>query len=298
MIHEPVLLHEVLETLAPVAGAIVVDATVNRGGHSRALCQTLGSAGTLIGLDADGEALKEAKDNLSSCPSQVELINTNFHQMREAIPESYHGRIDAILMDLGLSSNQLESSGRGFSFQRDEPLLMTFASAPEADAETASTIVNNWSEAEIAGILKEYGEEGFDKQIAKGLVVARQAGPITTTGELVAAIKAAVPEWYTHKRLHFATRTFQALRIATNDELTVLAETIPTAWELLKVGGRIGIISFHSLEARLVKNVFREYVKLGRGELVIKHAAKPSYEEVKKNPRARSAQLRVIKKLS
>jgi 16S rRNA (cytosine1402-N4)-methyltransferase len=298
MIHQPVLLQEVLTNLDPKSGEIFIDATINRGGHAKAIAERLGEQGQLIGLDADRDALAVARANLAGVACSVTLFETNFSQLGQVIPETIQGKVNGILLDLGFSSEQMDDSGRGFSFRRDEPLFMTLSAQPAEGALTAATIINGWTEAELTRVISEYGEERFARPIAKAIVLARRQEKIMTTFQLVAVIKEAVPVWYTRQRLHFATKTFQALRIATNDELTVLAQTLPQAWSLLAPGGRLAVISFHSLEARIVKNFFQFLDRSEEGSLVTKHALKPTYAEVKSNPRSRSAQLRVIKKIS
>jgi len=296
MIHQPVLLQEVLTNLDPKPGEIFIDATINRGGHAKAIAERLGTKGQLFGLDVDAEALVAARANLAEVACPVTLFETNFSQMVQVIPEALRGRINGLLLDLGFSSEQMDNSGRGFSFRRDEPLYMTLAVNPAEEALTAATIVNSWPEAKLVRVISEYGEERFARPIAKAIGLARRQEKIMTTFQLVAVIKKAVPAWYTRQRLHFATKTFQALRIVTNDELTVLAQTLPQAWAILAPEGRLGVISFHSLEARIVKNFFQFLKRNEGGSPVTKHALKPTYVEVKINPRSRSAQLRVIKK--
>lgn len=298
MTHQPVLLQEVIEALAPQPGEVLVDATVNRAGHARALCPLVGNGGLLIGIDADATALAEARERLTDCPCPVRLINGNFREMAVRIRESGIDSVDCVLMDLGLSSDELERSGRGFSFQRDEPLLMTFASDPEPGVLTAAQIVNSWSEERLVEILREFGEERFARPIAKAIVTSRRRAALHTTGQLVAVIEAAVPAWYRQRRIHPATKTFQALRMATNDELGALQEGLVAAWGLLAANGRLAVISFHSLEARLVKVFFQQLVRDGQAEFVHKKARLATYAETRSNPRARSAQLRTIKKLA
>jgi 16S rRNA (cytosine1402-N4)-methyltransferase len=199
-------------------------------------------------------------------------------------------------MDLGLSTDQLEASRRGFSFQRDEPLLMSFNEAPEEGGLTAAAILNQWSEGELAKIFSELGEERFARRIARAVVTRRQEKTIIGTQELVAIIEGAVPGWYRGLRRHSATKIFQALRMAVNDELEALAEGLAAAWRLLPQGGRLAVISFHSGEARLVKEFCRSRVGEGTAEWVGKRVTHPSQAEILANPAARSAQLRAILK--
>jgi len=295
--HVPVLLKETIENLNPQEGETLVDGTVGLGGHARALGEHLGQTGKLIGIDQDEKTLKQAEENLSGLPCQVILAKGNFRNIKSILSGLEIGEVDSVLLDIGFSSEQLQNSGRGFSFQTNEPLLMTLSTDPKDAPFTAREIINDWDENNIADIIFAYGEETFSRQIAEAIVKARREKKIETTGELVEIIRQAVPSWYTKKRLHFATKTFQALRIATNDELGALKQGLEQAFESLKPGGRLGVISFHSLEARIIKNFMKGITGSGQGEMVIKKAIKPTREEIIANPRARSAQLRIIKKL-
>lgn len=305
MAHVPVLLHETITGLNLKPGETVVDCTLNRGGHSQLMAEAIGRDGYLIGIDADAEAIAEAKANLKGVAAKTSFAVSNFRQLDQVLanlgvkPADVSGKhVDAFLFDLGLSSDQLDRSTRGFSFsQSSQPLVMTFAADETPGRLTAYEIVNTWREASLADIIYGYGEEHFSRQIAKGIVEARKLNPIATTDQLVEVIRQAVPVWYTHKRLHFATKTFQALRITVNDELGAIKEGLTKAWSYLKPGGRIAVISFHSLEARLVKTQFKSWTTDGAGELVTKKAIKPSREEEVANPRSRSAQLKIIKKI-
>ncbi|MBI2099941.1 MAG: 16S rRNA (cytosine(1402)-N(4))-methyltransferase RsmH [Candidatus Vogelbacteria bacterium] len=285
-VHQAVLLQEVISGLNPKPGEVALDATLGGGGHARAIAEKLGPNGLLIGLDQDSAALARAREALKDCPGRVELMQGNFRDLDKLLATIEVTEIDLTLFDLGLSSDQLEQSGRGFSFQQDEPLLMTFADNPAPDTLTAQEIVNTWEEDNLADIIYGYGAETFSRRIARAIAFARVESQITRTGQLVEIIRQAVPAWYTHRRLHFATKTFQALRLATNDELGALKDGLNLAWQLLRPGGRLAVITFHSLEARLVKRWSPEKVKV----------TKPTREEILKNPRARSAQLRIIKK--
>lgn len=296
MSHQPVLLKEIIEGLALRGGETVVDATVNRGGHARALCEIIGPRGRLIGLDKDRTALAEAEENLRGCPCRIELILGGFEGLADILAERGVEKINGCLMDLGMSSEQLERSGRGFSFQSNDPLLMTFDDKPAAEALTAAEIVNSWPEEEIRRLLTEFGEERFAPQIAKAIVLRRKSGSILTCQQLVEVIGEAVPLWYKKRRLHFATRTFQALRMAVNDELNVLSRGLAGIWRNLRSGGRLAVITFHSLEARLVKDFFKKKQTEQGDRIITKHAIKPERSEILRNPRARSAQLRIIQK--
>lgn len=297
MIHRPVLLAEVIAGLAIRAGDTVLDATVNRGGHSRSLCFLAGAAGRLIGLDADAEAIAEAETVLAACPGRVDLAVRNFRELGAVLDEWKVKQVNAALFDLGLSSDQLERSGRGFSFERDEPLRMTFAAGLAPGRLTAAEIVNGWREESLADVIYGYGEERLARRIARAIVTARRGGPLETTAQLVAVIREAVPAWYRHGRKHFATRTFQALRIAVNDELGALQAGLEQLWPRLASGGRLAVITFHSLEARVVKSAFRSWLARGEGRQLAKKAIRPGRQEIISNPRSRSAQLRLIKKL-
>ncbi|MCX6736164.1 MAG: 16S rRNA (cytosine(1402)-N(4))-methyltransferase RsmH [Candidatus Parcubacteria bacterium] len=296
-VHTSVLLHEVIEGLAVKNGETFVDMTTNGGGHSSVVCPLLGEKGMLIGIDADANALAKAKEKLSECRATIHLVPENFRNISAVLKELGIEKVDKVLFDLGLSSNELENSGRGFSFQKDEPLLMTFSNDPSKVTFTAEDIVNTWDEENIATILSGYGEERFAKRIAERIVEARGMQKIHTTKELVGIIQLAVPGWYrSARKIHFATKTFQALRMAVNDEIRALEEALNSSWEALSPGGRIAIISFHSTEDRLVKKFFKEKAKEGEGILITKKPIVPSEEELKSNKRARSAKLRIIEK--
>lgn len=298
MAHLPVLLTETIAGLALQPGQTVVDATVNRGGHSVAIGAVLGRSGHLIGLDADAEAISAARENLRDLPCRLNLVTSNFRQLEEVLARLGVAVVDACLFDLGLSSDQLDVSGRGFSFSHGaQPLTMTFAATPSPGALTAEEILNHWREESLADVIFGYGEEHFARRIAKAIVKAREQAPLQSTSDLVEVIRGAVPVWYTHRRLHFATKTFQALRIAVNDELGSLKLGLAAAWKHLRSGGRLAVISFHSLEARIVKNQFQLWNDEGTGHLITKNVTKPSRAEVLANPRSRSAQLRIIQKI-
>ncbi len=294
MIHKAVLLQEVVAGLAPKVGEVYLDGTLGAAGHAAEIGARLGSSGILIGLDQDSRAIREAKETLAHLSCRVMLRQANFRGLDRVLEGLGIGKIDLVLLDLGFSSDQIESSGRGFSFLRDEPLLMTLSYPPKPDDLTAEVVVNEWSEESLADIIYGFGDERFSRRIAKAIIEAREIGAIKTSGQLAEIISQAVPGWYRHGRIHPATRTFQALRIAVNDELGALTEGLEKAWSALGLGGRLGVISFHSLEARLVKDFFNKKVKEGKGSLVSKKAIKPSRIEEQTNPRSRSAQLRII----
>ncbi len=274
-----------------------MDVTLGLAGHARELAKQLGKTGLLIGLDADASLLAKAKENLRGVSCETIFINTNFRNIKLALDEVGVAEVDKVLFDLGLNSEHFDSSGRGFTFQKDEPLLMTLIANPNENTLTAREIVNTWAEESLADIIYGYGEERLSRRIARAIVEARQKKPIETTLDLVEVIKGAMPTGRLHGKTHFATKTFQALRITVNDEIGALKEGLAGAWQKLSHGGRVAAISFHSLEARTVKNFFKEKVASGEGRLINKKAIGPSREEELANPRSRSAQLRVIEKI-
>lgn len=295
--HIPVLLHEVIDGLELIPGATVVDATVGGGGYSKAFCDIVGKTGRVIGFDEDQAALERGVATCASGMCTFTPVHSNFRHMKDRVYELGVEHVDGIAFDLGFSSFQIEGSGRGFSFLRDEPLVMTFAEDGSRRPFTAHDIVNSWEEEVIANVLFGYGEERFSRRIAKAIVEARVKTPIETTTALVDIIKSSVPGGYRNGPLHPATRSFQALRIAVNDELGALTDGLVGAYELIRPGGRIAVVSFHSIEDRIVKNFFRDRAHEGTATLITKKPIDPSDDEVRMNPRARSAKLRVIQKL-
>ncbi|HRZ30302.1 MAG TPA: 16S rRNA (cytosine(1402)-N(4))-methyltransferase RsmH [Candidatus Paceibacterota bacterium] len=296
--HVPVLLQSTIELLQIKAGDKIVDATLGLGGHAKELAEQTGQTGLLIGLDADANLLAKAEENLRNVPCQTIFINTNFRYLASALDKEGIAKVDKILFDLGLNSEHFDSSGRGFTFQKDEPLLMTLSPEITEETLTAREIVNTWAEESLADIIYGYGEERLSRRIAHAIVEARKTKKIETTFDLVEIVKAVMPANRLHSKTHFATKTFQALRITVNDEIGALKEGLAGAWEKLDSNGRLAVISFHSLEARTVKNFFKEKVAEGVGLLVNKKAIAPSRGEELSNPRSRSAQLRVIKKIN
>lgn len=292
--HRSVLLHEALENLAIQEDDIVVDATLGGAGHAKAIAARLSKKGTLIGFDLDADAVARAKEALADAKAQVHLVEANFRNLGPELSKLGIGRITKALFDLGWSSFQLDV-GRGFSFLKDEPLQMTYA---KNGTLTATKIVNEWEESSIADVLYGWGEERYARRIAKMIVERRTLKPFESSKELAEAIKQAVPAGYRYGRIHPATRTFQALRIAVNDELGALEIALRSAWEHLSPGGRIAIITFHSIEDRIVKRAFAKWEKEGTGTRVTKKPIMPSENELQENPRARSAKLRVIEKKS
>ncbi len=303
--HISVLQKEVIEYLDPKPNENFVDCTIGEGGHSAAILKKILPRGKLLGIDRDAEILKtvKAKNQNSEIKNNLILICDNYTHLKEIIKKNNFSPVDGILLDLGMSSWHLKKSGRGFAFLKDEPLDMRYEAkckVPNAKCQnylTAEEIINKWPKEEIERILKEYGEERFAKRIAENIIKERKLKPIKTTAHLVTIIKKAVPFKYQHGRIHCATRTFQALRIAVNDELNNLKKILPQAIEILKPGGRIVVISFHSLEDRIVKNFLKEEAKKNIITILTKKPIMVSAEEMKKNPRARSAKLRAaIKK--
>lgn len=303
--HRPVLLHETLEALDIQPTNTVVDATLGGAGHAREIVRLLGHGGLFIGFDLDSDALGKAQGTLEATPlgsqgvasgPMIHLINANFRDLKKELEKRQISHIDKALFDLGWCSDQLEA-GRGFSFLKDEPLLMTYGSKLGENALTAATIVNEWSESSLADIIYGWGEERYARRIARAIVEARVHATFTSSLKLAEVITSAVPNKYAHGRIHPATRTFQALRIAVNDELGALDKGLRAAWRMLAPNGRLAVISFHSIEDRAVKRLFLEFASSGEGEKVTKKPIIPTDGEIKENPRARSAKLRVIRKL-
>lgn len=293
-VHIPVLQKEAIEYLNPKPNENFIDATLGGGGHALAILERNSPKGKILGIDADPEIIHQLKSEISSLKSRIVLVCDNFANLKKNINNKSFRQISGILFDLGLSSWHLEKSGRGFSFLRKEQLDMRYNFQNPL---TAEKILNYWSVQEIEKILTEYGEERFAKEIAGKIVEARKLKQIKNTVQLAEIIKRAVPGWYLHRRLHFATKTFQALRIAVNDELNNLEKVLPQAVDTLEKNGRLVIISFHSLEDRIVKNFFREMAEKNIIKILTKKPIKPNREEIKINPRSRSAMLRAAQKL-
>lgn len=295
--HIPVLLHESIEGLNIKLGGVYVDCTTNRGGHSVEIAKALSATGTLICIDLDQVALEEAREvieKIIDCP-KIHFIQSNFRYLPSILKDLKISHVDGILADLGVSSQELDDSGRGFSFRFDEPLLMTFQANPDADVTTAYDIVNCWSESTIADVLYGFSDETFSRRIASAIIKKRDEGPIKTTFELVDVIASAVPALYRHRKTHFATKTFQALRMAANDELGSINDLIEAFPQVLASNGRACIITFHSTEDRIVKRGLR--VNDATLKMINKKAIVPASEELKRNPRARSAQLRIVERI-
>jgi len=291
--HRSVLLHEVTTSLALKPDDVVVDATLGGGGHAREILGHLEKKGVFVGFDADEEAIERCRKLFSTQQAAVHFVHANFRNIKTELEKLNVGRITKALFDLGWSSFQL-SAGRGFSFRSDEPLSMAYDNNQKL---TAATIVNEWGEESVADIIFGFGEERYSRRIAKAIVEARERKPIATALELGEIIRGAVPAVYRRGKTHPATKTFQALRIAVNDELGALESGLAGAWEMFAPGGRLAVISFHSIEDRIVKRTLARWVKEGTGELVSRKPIPPSDAEIVENPRARSAKLRVIKKM-
>ncbi len=295
--HTTVLLAEAVDMLAVRAGDTVVDGTVGGAGHFAKMLALLGADGVLVGIDLDADALERARETVAADKRpdrpRVHLVADNFRNIARVAARLELVQVDRALFDLGWSGYQLEN-GKGFSFRVDEPLLMTYGE-PEA-GKSAAELVASASEEELSELIFLYGEERYARRIAKGIVTARAKERILTTADLVRVIEDSVPAAYKKGRIHPATRTFQALRIAVNDELGAIDEGIRAAVALLSPGGRVSVITFHSIEDRVVKNLFRELSAAGEGEVLTKKVVAPTDAEIAENPRARSAKLRVFEK--
>ena len=307
--HIPVLFHEIMDIMAPKPGEVFVDCTLGGGGHSKGFLERISPDGTLIGIDQDTNALAAAKQNLSDYDGRVTYVHSNYSNLDEILSTYAPDGVDGILFDIGVSSHQLDEKDRGFSYMQDAPLDMRM---DQSRSMTARDVVNTYSEEELHRILKEYGEERWAKRIAKFVVEFRSKQPIETTGELVDIIKRAIPKGAREEGSHPAKRTFQAIRIEVNDELGVLERTIEVAVKYLKTGGRVGIISFHSLEDRIVKEKFRYLAsdcicppelpfcqcdKVSEVKILTRKPVTASNEELEMNSRSKSAKFRAVEKI-
>lgn len=295
--HIPVLLKESIDGLNIKEGGIYVDCTTNRGGHSVKIAKVLKKGGTLICIDLDKDALKEAEQEIRKSKNipTLHFVHSNFRHLPSILKELGISHVDGVLADLGLSSQELDESKRGFSFRFDEPLLMTYDAHPTEDMTTAFDIVNYWSESTIADILYGFADETYRGRIASAIIKRREEKQIKTTFELVDVIASAVPAMYRHRKTHFATKTFQALRMAANDELGSIHDLIESLPQVLASNGRACIITFHSTEDRIVKQGLR--AKSETLKAITKKAIIPEDKEIKDNPRARSAQLRIVERI-
>jgi 16S rRNA (cytosine1402-N4)-methyltransferase len=313
--HRPVMLDQAVDLLAVRDGGLYLDCTLGGGGHAREVIRRAGPAGRLIGLDRDASALSRAAETLKEVSGQVTLIHSDYQYLDDILAKiGIHG-VDGILFDLGVSTWQVLDPERGFSFNNDAPLDMRM---DRQAATTAADLVNNLDERELASLIQRYGEERWARRIASFIAAARARQPVATTGQLVEIIKAAIPAAVRRDGPHPARRTFQALRIAVNDELAGLERGLEAGIRMLAPGGRVAVISFHSLEDRIVKNTFKDWAMLpsrlerplvqvpggwaptGSAELRIltKRPLVPDVAEVEQNPRARSAKLRAAEKLA
>lgn len=306
--HTSVLLTEVIDNLHILPDGIYVDGTLGGGGHSLHIAQALTQGGRLIGIDQDREALQAAGERLSPYKDRVTLVHSNYENIAAILQEQGICQVNGILLDLGVSSYQLDNPERGFSYREDEPLDMRMdQSAPLC----ARDILNGWSQEELIRILREYGEEKCAVKIAKEIVSRREVKPLETTGELADIVRCCIPKKMQEKGGNPCKRTFQAVRIACNRELEVLSDSLDTMIDLLAPGGRLCIITFHSLEDRIVKNAFRKNEnpctcppefpvcicgKKSKGKVITRKAILPGEEELEQNRRSASAKLRVFEK--
>lgn len=306
--HKSVLLKETIEALQIKPDGVYVDGTLGGGGHSYEICRRLSDKGKLIGIDQDEDAIRAAGKRLEEFGNRVTIVRSNYRHMKEVLDHLNLSGVDGILLDLGVSSYQLDAAERGFTYREDVPLDMRM---DQRQATTAKDIVNRYSEKELYRIIRDYGEDRFAKNIAKHIVLAREKKEIETTGELIEVIKAAIPAKVRAVGGHPAKRTFQAIRIELNQELDVLRESLGGMIDLLNDNGRICVITFHSLEDRIVKTIFREKEdpcicpkefpvcvcgRKSKGKVITRKPIFPSEEELLENKRAKSSKLRVFER--
>lgn len=307
--HVPIMLKEVMEGLNIKPNGIYVDATLGGAGHSIEIVKRLSDTGRLIGIDQDEAAIKAANEKLSNFKNRVTIVRSNYSEIVAILQGLKIEQVDGILLDLGVSSYQLDTKERGFSYKVDAPLDMRMDTR---EAKTAKDIVNNYSFEELAKIIREYGEEKFASKIADRIIEYRKTKPVETTGELVEIIKSAIPAKFRITGGHPAKRTFQAIRIELNRELSVLEDTLDDMIDLLSDGGRIAIITFHSLEDRIVKNIFKKAEnpctcpknlpicacgKKSKGRILTGKPVLPKEEEIKLNKRSKSSKLRIFERM-
>ncbi len=295
--HIPVLIREVLATLRPKAEGKYLDSTVGGGGHAEAILESAGPPSHLVGIDKDPEAIAVARSRLARFGERVALIRGDYRELPRVALELRLEGLDGVLFDLGVSSLQLDDPSRGFSFSTEGPLDMRMDR--ESGGPSVRDLLWKLPERDLARIIREYGEERWARQIARRIVTARRRRPLDTTRDLATVVMQAIPRRYWPRRIHPATRTFQAFRIAVNRELEGLGEALEVAIRLLKSGGRICVISFHSLEDRVVKQHFRGLAASGAVpgvRILTQRPVTPSAEEVERNPRARSAKLRAAER--
>ncbi|MCA9353070.1 16S rRNA (cytosine(1402)-N(4))-methyltransferase RsmH [Patescibacteria group bacterium] len=296
-VHIPVLMNEVIESLDIQSNDIIIDGTINGGGHAQAIAERLGNDGMLIGIDQDRNGLTHSKERLRNVKPKIELVHGNTRNLDGMLDAIGIQTYDKLFLDLGWSSNQFEDPLRGFSFKHDGPLTMTLSDDPNQVPFTAYDVVNEWSEESLVDILIGYGEERFARRIARAIIDARTAGSITGTLKLAEIIQNAIPKRFQNGPIHPATQSFQAIRIAVNDEIGALKEILEKGWERLNPNGRMVIISFHSIEDRIVKHYFRTKKMAGEAEILTKKPITPTDEEMEHNRRSRSAKLRILQKL-
>lgn len=294
-IHKPVLLQEIIENLNLGEGQIVFDGTLGGGGYSEEICKKILPSGILIATDLDSDAIIRSKKRLEVFNLEKKFFQENYSNIQKILEELKIEKIDKMILDLGISSDQLASSGRGISFQNlDEDLDMNLSTSLKKEKK-ASDILNTYSEEDLADIFFYYGGERASKKIAKAIFEARKEKEFKKVKDLVDLIEEEIGYFYKNKKIHSATKIFQALRIAVNDEIKNLEKTLKLSPKILKSGGIVGVVTFHSLEDSLVKRVFREMEDMGVAERINKKVIKPKWNEVKDNPRARSAKLRLLK---
>ncbi|MBN1794682.1 MAG: 16S rRNA (cytosine(1402)-N(4))-methyltransferase RsmH [Candidatus Omnitrophica bacterium] len=292
--HKPVLAQAVLDILEPRPSQVIVDCTVGLGGHAEAIAERIGPDGMLVGLDKDVETLEQARMRLEPFAMNVRLVHEDFRNLALIKERLRLTTIDAILFDLGLSSHQLSRSERGFSFMREGTLDMRF---DRSQGLTAQEVVNTFDERALEKCFREYSEERHASRIAAMLVTERKKHPIETTTQLADIAYRSLGRFYRKRRIHPATKVFQALRILVNDELTGLSLALEGARESISPGGKICIIAFHSLEDRMVKNAFRAWLSDGSFKSITKKPIRPAIHEIQENPRSRSAKLRAVEKI-
>lgn len=306
--HVSVLLNETIDGLNINPDGIYVDGTLGGGGHSYEICKRLSDKGRLIGIDQDGEALEAARERLKEFEDKITLVRSNYCEIDTILKDLGIEKVDGIVLDLGVSSYQLDNLERGFSYKSDAPLDMRM---DQRQNKTAADVVNNYSENELFRIIRDYGEDKFAKNIAKHIVMARKEKPLETTAELSEIIKVSIPMKFQAKGGHPAKKTFQAIRIEVNQELTVLKESLDTMIDHLNPGGRICVITFHSLEDRITKIKFRENEnpctcppdfpvcvcgKVSKGKVITRKPIIPSEEEMTENKRSKSSKLRIFER--
>ncbi|OHA16917.1 MAG: 16S rRNA (cytosine(1402)-N(4))-methyltransferase [Candidatus Taylorbacteria bacterium RIFCSPHIGHO2_02_FULL_45_28] len=299
-VHTPVLLHEVIVAMLPIKSKVgpqtYLDGTLGGAGHALMIAKSFEGKLTIIGLDRDPQAIFLANEALKGKAERIILENEDYRDLDKVLDRHQIAGVDMMLLDLGVSSDELENSGKGFTFQKDEPLLMTMGD-PSRYPFVARDIINNWAEEDIANVIFGYGEERFARRIARTLIAYRVKKKIETSGELAEIVKSATPGFYKRgTKIHPATKTFQALRIAVNDELNALREGLTKGYARLNPRGRMAIIAFHSLEDRIVKDFYKKKAIEG-ARIITKKPIMAGDQEKTENPRSRSAKLRVIEKI-